>query len=357
MSETKKIAQKNVYAGKKRKCPSPELCASPVRKQRWVDHEVLHLLHPHPRDSQIKFDEPTHVYSIDWDGTGEYVSEGNVSVSKVYKKHFEEFDSDRVIDRMMSSRRWSYSKYYGLTKTQIKKEWETNRDEAATAGSLHHLACELHYNGMNSLFKGSGKNTKAVEQFLQFTEDHARLRPFRTEWQLWTDRDHLLCGTPDILFFSPDHVPGSDTLTLTMYDWKNSKKIHVKPFNSKDVGKGAFECVPNTNYHHYAIQLNTYKYFLEKYYAPMKVGDHIYNKILIDEMYIVVMHDTIDSYQKMILPEYQERVQAMMEDRKEDVRHLTKKQNDTHDDNVSSPNEERNVQNCPQDDDETSPVQ
>ena len=50
----------------------------------------------HPRDDRILFDEPTHVYTIDGDT-------GFTSVTTWNHSHFENFDSDKIIDNMMKS--------------------------------------------------------------------------------------------------------------------------------------------------------------------------------------------------------------------------------------------------------------
>ena len=71
----------------------------------------------HPRDLRIKFDEPSHTYSID----GEKYP---ISVTGLSGLLFPKFDADNVIRKMMRSRNWTKSKYYGMTKEEIKKQWE-----------------------------------------------------------------------------------------------------------------------------------------------------------------------------------------------------------------------------------------
>ena len=70
------------------------------------DIEFLARKNPHPRDSRITFDEGPHIYTIDGDS-------GFTSVTTWNHSHFEEFDADKIITRMMSSRNWKNSKYFG----------------------------------------------------------------------------------------------------------------------------------------------------------------------------------------------------------------------------------------------------
>ena len=49
---------------------------------------------------------------------------------------------------MMNSKRWTESKYYGMTREEIKQSWDNNRDTAASAGTKLHYDIECYYNGM-----------------------------------------------------------------------------------------------------------------------------------------------------------------------------------------------------------------
>ena len=73
--------------------------------------------HPHERDSHISFVESTHVYTID--GDSDYMS-----VTTWNHKHFPRFNADAIIDKMMNGKRWSQSRYFGMTKAEIKAQWK-----------------------------------------------------------------------------------------------------------------------------------------------------------------------------------------------------------------------------------------
>ena len=107
-----------------------------------TDHrapDYLEKQNPHPRDARISFDEGPHIYTIDGD-------DSFTSVTTWNHQHFRKFDADATITKMMGSNNWPNSKYFGLTREEIKDSWERNRDEAAKAGTEMHYNIECYYN-------------------------------------------------------------------------------------------------------------------------------------------------------------------------------------------------------------------
>ena len=99
----------------------------------------LSTKNPHPRDKDVIFDEGPHIYTVNGDSS-------YMSVTTFNHQHFKKFDADKVIKNMMSSKKWPNSIYYGKTPDEIKQIWETNRDEAASAGTKMHYDIECFYN-------------------------------------------------------------------------------------------------------------------------------------------------------------------------------------------------------------------
>ena len=95
---------------------------------------------PHPRDKDISLDEPTHTYTIN----GE--SGKHMSVTRWIHGLFPAFDADAIIDKMMASDKWSKSKYFGMTKAEIKDGWNKNGREASAAGTKLHEDIEYFWN-------------------------------------------------------------------------------------------------------------------------------------------------------------------------------------------------------------------
>ena len=101
----------------------------------------LKNLNPHSRDTDIEFKDEGHIYTVKG-------CTGYTSVTTWIHSLFEEFDADKIIDNMMKSKNWKDSKYYGMTKNQIKLLWKKNGNEAANLGTIMHYLFEYHYNDM-----------------------------------------------------------------------------------------------------------------------------------------------------------------------------------------------------------------
>ena len=82
--------------------------------------------------------------------------------------------------------------------------------------------------------------------------------------------------------------------TLSIYDWKRAKEIVKISAYNKFALSEAICHLPDTNYWHYALQLNMYKYILEKKYGK-KVRD----------LYLVCCHpDSLQqNYELIALPD------------------------------------------------------
>ena len=175
---------------------------------------------------------------------------------------------------MMKSANWNTSKYYGMTKEEIKNLWNNNGDNAAKLGTDMHKMFEDYYNGIN--VNGSGIE---FEYFQNFIKDNAELVPFRSEWLVY-DEDLKLSGSVDMLFMNEDG-------TLSIYDWKRCKSLE-KFVSYNQFALEPISHIPDTNFWHYSIQLNTYKLIIERKYG-YKVKD----------MYLICIHPELDTnYQK-----------------------------------------------------------
>lgn len=241
----------------------------------------------HQRDEHITFDEKPHIY---------YVKQKpySMSVTSFIHEFFEKFDSKAIIEKFYD--RWQedeYSKYYGLSPEEILDSWEENRVKQAQLGTDLHNAIELFYND-----EKHETNNKEFSHFLKFNEEHSHLKPHRTEWNIYSE-DYELAGSVDMVFEEDDK--------LHIYDWKRSREI--KEQNRYQEGKYPLSHLPDTNFWHYALQLNIYKYILEKYYDKK-----------IEDMCLVVLHPNNNSFIKIKVPKLQEEVEAILKIRKENLK-------------------------------------
>ncbi len=246
---------------------------------------ILSKTNYHERDTHISFDEGPHIYTID--GDSDYMS-----VTTWNHRHFAHFDADKIIERMMKSKKWPTNKYYGKTPDEIKDLWEKNRDEAATAGTKLHYDIECYYNGVEN-------NNDSIEYqyFRNFVKDNPDLKPYRTEWMIW-DRELKFAGSIDMVYENPDG-------TLMIYDWKRSKAIKKTDTFLKFSTTDCIEHIPDTNYWHYSLQLNTYKAILEKCYGK---------KVTI--MRLVCLYPDNKNYIVYDVPDLQEDIQNLFQLRK-----------------------------------------
>ena len=243
----------------------------------------------HPRDSHILFDEGPHIYTID--GDSDYMS-----VTTWNHSHFEKFNADHIIEKMMKSRNWTKSKYFGMTPQEIKDLWDKNGKEASEAGTKMHYDIECFYNDQEVEID---EDCVEFDYFMAFENDiGSKLEPYRTEWMVW-DKELKLAGSIDMVFRNPDG-------TLLIYDWKRCKNIK-KDNRFQSSITPCIDHLPDTNYWHYSLQLNTYKYMLEKNYGEKVVG-----------MYLVCLHpnNANKSYIRLKVPHLKQEIKDLMNLRK-----------------------------------------
>ena len=268
--------------------------------QSW---QHLSHLNKHPRDDHINFVEKTHKYYVNGS------CEGNISCTGFIHEFFGHFDGKAILTKMRRNpNKWAQSKYFGKTDEEIMKEWSDSGKAASEAGTAMHLAIEQFLHGSPEQIHPEILTTPEWRYFLKFWEDCGPdLEPYRSEWEVFTDsltpngeRKIKLCGSIDMVFRRKSDGK------FVIYDWKRSKEIKSdNPFGS---GLAPLEHLPDTNYWHYTMQLNVYKWILEKYYN-VEVGD----------LYIVILHPDNTSYRRMRLNIMEDEVEDMIECRRKAV--------------------------------------
>ena len=250
----------------------------------------LEKQNPHQRDNMIRFEEGPHLYYIN--GVN-----NNISVTTFIHQFFPEFNADQVIKKMRNSSRWANSPYFGMTDQEIKDKWEKNRIEASTAGTKMHYDIELFYNQEHV-------ENQSVE-FSYFMDFHHKqvlgggLKPFRTEWVVF-DEDHQLAGSIDMIF-----QVGDDPNRLVIYDWKRCKQIVKTGFGS---GKPPMDHLPDSNFWHYSLQLNMYRYILQKNYGKTVEG-----------LFLVCLHPNQKNYQQLKVPFLDDEISELLAYRKQNL--------------------------------------
>jgi len=246
-----------------------------------LEWQRLAVINKHPRDDRIQFEEETHTYTIDG------VKTGWTSCTGFLHNFFGHFDADAVIAKMMKSPKWYESKYFGLTAEQIKKQWSDKGAASSAAGTRMPLDIERCYNAMpiggSDYTLDDGIAGLALDQWTpqegaewNYFCDYQRSyvepkgwKPFRTEWLVF-DPEHKVAGSIDMIYLKPDG-------TLAIYDWKRIEELKTE--NKFQSGLGPVAHLPDTNYWHYSLQLNVYRYMIQKHYG-----------YVVSELALVVLH-------------------------------------------------------------------
>jgi hypothetical protein len=275
---------------------------------------TLQTNNAHIRDKNIQFYEPTHTYTILTDAKSKYKS-----VTTWNHSHFPHFDADDIIKKMMSSKNWKEGhKYWGLTAAQIKAMWSANGAAVSGAGTNMHFEIECFMNNPDSknpnythadlledYLANTNKNTNNTlewQYFINYVKDTPDLKPYRTEWTIYHE-DLKLAGSIDMVYENPDG-------TLSIYDWKRAKDIT----RTNNFGKYAItDCIshmPDSNFWHYALQLNTYKAILEEKYDK-KVTD----------LYLVRLHPDAEekNYELIKLPDLTAEIGELFAERRKEI--------------------------------------
>lgn len=208
----------------------------------------------HHRDSRVVFIPDTHRYIVDG-------SDGYISVTALVSDCFEKFDAEY----------WSLRK--GGTPeaaARLRKLWDDKAGKARDLGTLMHHRIEQYYLGEPADAGAAGD--AAFRHFLAFAAERP-LRPYRSEWVIF-DSDRHLAGTLDFLAVN-------DRGEYEIYDWKRSTKVvdaSGRVIASDRYGKCALaplSHIPDTPFHHYALQLSLYRLILELHYGIKPVAAHL----------------------------------------------------------------------------------
>jgi hypothetical protein len=265
-------------------------------------NSILCVRNAHPRDKNIHFEEEGHKYTI-LDDSGVVSTGAYTSVTTWVHTHFPHFDADSIIMKMMSGKAWKAGhKYWGLSAAEIKDLWNSKRDDACGAGTKLHYEIECFMNSKvlmfdythlellyqhNILIKYDKRYLdfgKEWSYFMKFVADFPELKPYRTEWTVYHE-ELKLAGSIDMVYENSD---GS----LSIYDWKRSADIvKVNAWNKCAITK-EIDWMPDSNFWHYALQLNAYKGILESKYGKV-----------VKELVLVRLHPDSPDYELIQVPD------------------------------------------------------
>jgi hypothetical protein len=239
-------------------------------------------------DKYISFEPKEHIYM--YKGQTELTP-----VSSIISKFFRPFDTISMSEHKAYKER--------RNQREIIEEWDAKGKESRDVGTFMHEQIEAFLNGnptstvtrftYSGEFVNIDKKVSISTEIIYFkkflSENH--ILPFRTEWYIY-DLAHKIAGTIDLLCRNGEE--------FDIYDWKRSQKVSPNE-TIWNYGINGLGNVPDTNFYHYALQQNIYKYILEKNYG-----------IKIKTMYLVVLHYANDGYKKFQIPDMRKEINIIM---------------------------------------------
>ena len=243
------------------------------------------IINAHARDSKIKFEPAAHKYYVE-------CADGHTveceSVTTVIGNLFEQFDAHYWAARKTST---------PAEAEALIRKWEAKGEEARTLGTQLHDRIERHYLGHEP--EPEALADRAFGFFLDFAR-HYPLTPYRSEWPIFSEKFRI-AGTLDFLACSNGR--------FTIYDWKRSSKIMDRfgCLNTNCFGKYALPPighVPDTTYHHYALQVSLYRYILESEYD-----------ITVEDAYLGTFHPDYDRFHVVPMPYLRDEVIEILKSR------------------------------------------
>lgn len=271
----------------------------------------LSKMNEHERDKNIEFIEEGHQYIINNNPEIKYTS-----TTTWVHSYFGKFESDKIIEKMQKGKNWKEGhKYWGMTTEEIKNSWKKNGEEVSRAGTKMHNDIEIFMNNnkmkrctheelyeeyfekrMDEECINYGiEERKEWKYFLNYVKDKKEMVPYRTEWMIYHE-ELKISGSIDMVYENEDG-------TYSIYDWKRSKEItKINKYNNYAIVP-CISHIPDSNFWHYALQLNVYRYILQEKYGKE-----------VKELNLVKLHPENEekNYEIIKVPIMDEEIEAMV---------------------------------------------
>ena len=207
----------------------------------------------------LYFDEATHTYRVD--------DKDLKCVSEIVASQFQPFNGSAIAASIEKGKaRDPDSRYFGMDRTAILRQWRETGNDARERGTRLHRDIESFY------VHGKHPETPSPEwdQFLAFDQDHNDWRILGCEVRV---NNANVAGTIDAVFQTPDGI--------VLVDWKRCKAIDYSGYRQGvDLMRYAEDC----NYNKYSLQLSLYREL---------IGREVVG------MFIVQIHPDLERYQKI----------------------------------------------------------
>jgi ATP-dependent exoDNAse (exonuclease V) beta subunit len=145
------------------------------------------------------------------------------------------------------------------------------------------------------------------QYFKKFLTDYPQLEAYRTEWTVYYEEIRL-SGSIDMVFRD------TNTGEFLIYDWKRVKEIEYESKYGKSALPDFISDLPDSNFWHYSLQLNTYRKILQDKYN-MKISG----------LFLIVLHpdNFYKTYERIELPILDDTINKLWEYRKKQLEENT----------------------------------
>ncbi|MGI4815348.1 MAG: hypothetical protein ACRYGG_18720 [Janthinobacterium lividum] len=257
----------------------------------------------------ITFDEKTHTYFFHDEYLGSI--QNRLSVTELIKQTFNEtFFGTKIakaIAKQIKNGDAKKLETYSFINPKISiddiaekitNSWTMKGHLASTYGTMMHAIIENYYK--TGVFEYRADLHNELASFCKFLLEY-RMQPWAMEYYLF-DKNLRLAGSVDAIFRSPtDDYRGND---LIIVDWKRTKGIDESFCNKIFEGKK----YPFTKRFQYSVQVNIYKYLLERQFKGKKrvVGMRlwIHNPLINDvnfEFYEIPLMEDVKIYMDRLM--------------------------------------------------------
>lgn len=226
----------------------------------------------------VEFVEKTHQYFVD----GKKVK---TSVTKFISQFFPKFDAYEKAKREVE--RGERSKYYPMTFGQIMDLWDENGKQAIEEGKQLHSMIERH----------TKKTLRADEYSIAFAHylnwlTTNNYNPIESEYVIY-DSEFDIAGGVDGIYEREG--------LLYLIDFKRIENIDTIDKYEHRTAFAPIEELQNCNGEKYFLQLNLYKYILEKYYG-----------VSISGMQLLCLHPNNTSFVQVVVPDRLPQLKKML---------------------------------------------
>lgn len=237
----------------------------------------------------ITFNEDDHSY-IDM------YNKRYTSVTTLIGRGFEKFDSESIAKKIAEKKNCDWH--------NIIDEWNKIGSIAANEGTRLHENCENQIlNNFDKLHSPTSINEKikfeqAFKVVNKLKENHHNVK-FEPEKLVFSPRMKI-AGSIDLLVYKDDGK-------FIIYDWKNIKQISLYGFNNKCGILEATKNIQDSNYWHYALQLQIYEIILkvENYIPKNAHVSRILNVFEQSGFHQYEMPNVLDCAKKLIKYNYE----------------------------------------------------